>query len=114
VIFSEDKKYLEELVGKISEYLESELKLALHPDKLFIKTLSSGVDFLGWVNFADHRALRTATKKRMMRRIRENSKKEVVSSYLGMLKHGNARKLAVGILEKTDVDDSGVVSNFGL
>ena len=72
VIFSEDKKYLEELVGKISEYLESELKLALHPDKLFIKTLSSSVDFLGWVNFADHRALRTATKKRMMRRIREN------------------------------------------
>jgi len=106
VIFSENKNYLEELVGKISEYLESNLSLSLHPDKLFIKTLNSGVDFLGWVNFSDHRVLRTATKKRMMRRIEENPEEATVNSYLGMLKHGNARKLVAGILEKMDVDDS--------
>src|SRR3989338_9287083 len=33
--------------------------------KIFIKTIASGVDFLGMVNFSDYRVLRTKTKKRM-------------------------------------------------
>ena len=51
VIFSQDKDYIWELVPKISDFLEEELKMSLHPGKLFVKTLSSGVDFLGWVHF---------------------------------------------------------------
>lgn len=75
----------------IGDFLREKLKLELHPDKVFIKTLASGVDFLGWVHFPDHRVLRTATKKRMIRRIKETEGKEgVVQSYLGMLGHGNA------------------------
>jgi len=67
VIFHENRKYLEELIFKISEFLAIKLKLALHPGKVFIKTLVSGVDFLGWIHFSRHRVLRTATKRRMMR-----------------------------------------------
>ena len=52
VILSEDKKYLEDLILKINNFLKNSLKLQMHPDKVFIKTLSSGVDFLGWVNFS--------------------------------------------------------------
>ena len=96
VIFSQDKDYLLELVPKIALFLDKELKLTLHPDKVFIKTLASGVDFLGWVHFQDHRVIRTVTKKRMFRNIKvKEGKFETVQSYLGLLKHGNTK-----ILEK--------------
>jgi len=58
-----DKLYLENLIPKMSEFLEKELQLSLHPDKVFIKRLSLGIDFLGWVHFHHHRVLRTATKR---------------------------------------------------
>ena len=93
VILSEDKKYLENLLPKISQFLETKLKLSLHPDKVFIKTLASGVDFLGWVHFSKHRVLRTATKKRMFRNLNKNMKETSIESYKGMLSHGNAYKL---------------------
>ncbi|MDR3519744.1 MAG: reverse transcriptase domain-containing protein [Candidatus Pacebacteria bacterium] len=93
VILSDDKKYLEELLPKISDFLEKELKLQLHPDKVYIKTIASGVDFLGWVNFSKHRVLRTSTKRRMFKRLKENPKEESQQSYLGMLSRGNTYKL---------------------
>jgi retron-type reverse transcriptase len=96
-IFSDDKKYLENLLPQISDFLESRLKLSLHPDKVFIKTLASGVDFLGWIHFSEHRVLRNATKRRMFKRLDDNSKPEALSSYKGMLSHGNAHKLALHI-----------------
>src|SRR3989344_8678641 len=69
VIISPDKQWLERLLLEIAKFLEEKLKLKLHPDKVFIKTIASGLDFLGWVHFSDHRVLRTATKKRMFRNI---------------------------------------------
>ncbi len=99
VILSEDKAYLENLLPKIAEFLETRLKLSLHPDKVFIKTLSSGVDFLGWIHFSHHRVLRTATKRRMWKRLVEmEGKMEVVHSYLGLLSHGNAVMLSNDII----------------
>jgi retron-type reverse transcriptase len=93
VILFDNKKYLENLLPKISDFLERELKLKLHPDKVYIKTIVSGVDFLGWVSFPYHRVLRTSTKRRILKNIKENPKIEMIQSYLGMLKHGNAFKL---------------------
>ena len=93
VIFSEDKLQLEKLTPPIRGFLRNELKLELHPDKLFIKTLASGVDFLGWISFPDHRVLRTSTKKRMLKRLSENLVPETLNSYLGLLKHGNTHKI---------------------
>lgn len=99
VILSTDKDYLLELTPKIADFLEDHLKLLLHPDKLFIKTLASGVDFLGWVHFPDHRVLRTATKRRMFQRIQDTQgKEETVMSYIGMLERGNGWKLQNKIL----------------
>lgn len=94
VIFSEDEIFLERLVVDIDIFLGHELKLNLHPKKVFIKTLNSGVDFLGWVNFAQHRVLRTSTKRRMIRSLENNSTQKSVASYLGLLSHGNANGLS--------------------
>ncbi len=93
VIFSQDKNYLENLIFKINNFLQEELRLNLHPDKIFIKTIYSGVDFLGWVNFSDHRVLRTKTRQRMFKRIKKNSGEKTLNSYMGLLKHGNSRKI---------------------
>jgi len=93
VILSENKMYLENLISQIKEFLQKELKLELHQNKVFIKTFASGVDFLGWINFVDHRILRTSTKRRMFKRLKENNKPESKASYLGLLKHGNTYKL---------------------
>ncbi len=38
VFLSEDKEYHESLIPLVSEFLETHLKLTLHPDKLFLKT----------------------------------------------------------------------------
>ncbi len=99
VIFSGNKNWLEGLISKIENFLSEKMKLNLHPDKLFIETLASGVDFLGWVHFSDHRVLRTTTKKRMIKRLQENNMTETPNSYLGLLKHGNTCKLRSKILE---------------
>ncbi len=93
VFLSQDKKELESILGQIKAFLNDNLKLTLHPDKVWIKTFSSGVDFLGWINFPRHRVLRTVTKRRMLKNLDNNSSKETVQSYLGLLSHGNAYRL---------------------
>jgi RNA-directed DNA polymerase len=77
-----NKLYLQELIPKLSEFLETKLRLSLHPKKVFIKTLASGVDFLGWVHFTHYRIPRTSTKHRMLNRLQENESKETLTSYL--------------------------------
>lgn len=99
VVLSADKSWLEELLPKIGDILLEKLNLNLHPDKVSIKTLFSGVDFLGWVHFPSHRVLRTATRKRMIRKISSEPSNETRSSYLGMLSHGNTNKLKLVISE---------------
>lgn len=94
VVLSRDREWLESLLPRIKDFLRDQLKLTLHPDKVSISTVASGVDFLGWVHFPDHRVLRTTTKQRMFRRtagLEEES--AIAQSYLGLLSHGNAKKL---------------------
>ena len=94
VILLDDRESLVSLIEPIKEFLESNLALTLHSDKLFLKTLTSGIDFLGWVHFSDHRVLRTNTKKRMLRNLADRQPSEAtVSSYLGMLKWGRTDKI---------------------
>jgi len=108
VILHENRQFLESIVPKISKFLESKLKLVLHPNKLRLQTLASGMDFLGWVNFANHRVLRTSTKRRMFKKLGVNNSKETVASYLGMLSHGNSYNIRQSILKKmtTVADDN--------
>ncbi len=89
VILSDDKGWLKDILVEIDDYLSTTLGLSLHPNKVFIETLTSGVDFLGWVHFPKYRVLRTATKRKMFTRLNENN----LISYQGLLSHGNAYDL---------------------
>jgi RNA-directed DNA polymerase len=93
VFLSHDKDWLMELLPRVGNFLHERLKLDLHPNKVSITTLASGIDFLGWVHFPDHRVLRTATKRRILKRMAEHPTPETTASYRGLLSHGNAAKL---------------------
>ena len=84
-------------MGEILKFLETRLKLSLHPDKVFIQTLASGVDFFGWVHFSHHRVPRTSIKRRMFKNLDQGGTKESLASYQGFLSHGNTHNLALKI-----------------
>lgn len=94
VFLSHDYVKLRKLLPYIVEFLHDSLKLELHPKKVSLRTLISGVDFLGWVHFPNHRVLRTSTKKRMLRYLKKPDRSEkTLASYLGLLSHGNTHIL---------------------
>src|SRR3989344_7318299 len=93
LFLSRDRLWLESILPRIQDFLWNKLRLALHPQKISIRTVASGVDFLGWVHFPDHCVLRTTTKRRMFRGIEKNPTDATLASYLGMLRHGNTEKL---------------------
>lgn len=93
IILSENRNILERQLSRIKEFLQNRLRLVLHPKKIYLKTLASGIDFLGWINFFDYRILRTSTKKRMFRRIKAKPNLQTINSYIGLLRYGNTHKL---------------------
>lgn len=99
VFLSEDRKWLESLLPRISEFLNTHLALSLHPNKVSIESFASGLDFLGWVHFSDHRVVRTSSKHRMIRNLSEEKTEARVRSYRGLLSHGNAHDLSTEYLQ---------------
>ena len=93
VFLSDNQKYLENILPKISEFLAGKLRLKLHEHKVYIKTFASGVDFLGWIHFPYHRAIRTTTKKKVIRKMKGYPKPETITSYRGLLEHGDTYKI---------------------
>ncbi len=93
IIMNQDKILLQNMLIEIKKFLHEKLGLTLHPNKVFLKTLASGIDFLGWIHFPHYRVLRTSTKRRMIKNLKDNQKAETIASYRGMLKHGNTYKL---------------------
>ncbi|MBI5254483.1 group II intron reverse transcriptase domain-containing protein [Candidatus Falkowbacteria bacterium] len=114
VILSENKDDLMRKLSLMGEFLRKELRLVLHSDKVSIKKLSSGIDFLGMVNFFHFRVLRTKTKRRMFRVMAEkylNVRRGLLSgetfnqglqAYFGILKHCNGHKEFLSLLRKYD------------
>ena len=96
VILSDNLAWLESLIPLIEMFLAEKLCLRLHPDKIYIKTLNSGVDFLGIVSFSHHKIIRTKTKRRVLRLVNEKN----LPSYLGICRHANAYEVEQKILEQ--------------
>jgi len=99
LILSESKEYLEKLIFPIGNFLKKKIGLNLHPNKIIIQKFRQGVDFLGYVVLPYHTSLRTKTKRRILRKIKEKKfllREDLVSedlfnqslqSYFGMLNH---------------------------
>lgn len=106
LFLSDDRDELENWLPKIRSFLRGRLNLELHSNKVKIKTISSGVDFLGWVHFPDHRVLRTKTKRRLVSAFANNPSSEVFASYMGLLQHGNTYGLCQFISELSPISAS--------
>ena len=92
VALSHDRKYLVEILRQMRRFLNEKLSLTMHPKKVHIRTFASGVDFLGWVHFPDHRVIRTSTKRRAIRNVQNGSEVQRIY-YKALLAHGNTKKL---------------------
>jgi len=111
VILSRDKSYLVALIPLVDAYLKRQLTLQLHPRKVLILPWHGGADFLGFIHFLHHAVIRTKTKQRMIRKVREQRQKlqqesissysfnQTVQSYLGRLKQCRSKVLQKMILK---------------
>lgn len=100
----EDKEHLKSLIPTIKEFLKSELKLTLHPKKIYLQHYSKGIHFLGMV-LKPHRITigrritgnfyTAITKHNDLVNQQKPNKEEKsaflssMNSYLGILKHYN-------------------------
>jgi len=96
VILENDLVELEKLIPEIKYFLYSKLKLELHPNKIIIRKLNQGIDFLGYVVLPHYRVLRTKTKRRMLKKANEGN----MQSYLGLIKHCSSYGLRQKLLSK--------------
>lgn len=103
ILIHEDKEYFKSLIPGLASYLQDNLKLTLHPNKIYLQHYTKGVKYLGVVikpyriyianrtkaNFYD-----AVTKWNVKIRKRKKLQKEelaefisCINSYLGILKH---------------------------
>lgn len=71
VIVSSDREYLFGLIEPIQRFLSERLRLALHPKKVSIRPYHQGIDFLGYVVLPYHIVVRTKTRRRVFRKLKE-------------------------------------------
>ena len=88
LILSCDKNELLKLIKPLNEFLKTNLNLLLHPNKIILRKYSQGIDFLGYVVRPHYRALRTKTKRRILRKAEKGKITELnLPSYFGVLGH---------------------------
>ncbi|TSA44187.1 RNA-dependent DNA polymerase [bacterium] len=111
-IVSENPEELKKLLIPISKFLQDELALTLHPNKITLRPIRQGADFLGYVIFPKHRLIRAKTKHRIFRKMRERTEEhklgnisaltleQSLQSYLGVLSHANTYRLREKLLNQ--------------
>lgn len=101
VIVSNNYAYLKDSILHIGEFLRINLMLSIHQDKIIIRKLRQGIDFLGYIVLSYYILPRTKTKRRIFkkviekllalknRKISKESLKRTLASYYGFLKHAD-------------------------
>jgi hypothetical protein len=106
IIVHKDGKFLEDAVPKIQMFLKEKLQLELHSNKVEIRKIRQGVDFLGYITLPEGiNVVRTHTKHRIVRKVTRASQNlakgkitdetfaSIISSYLGVLSHAREKKM---------------------
>ncbi len=109
ILLFEDKQHLESAVFAIKKYLEEELRVTIHPKKIYLQPSSAGVEFLGSLikpyksystvrvkgNFyeAVKEINRELKKKEKLSLVKQDEVLAKVNSYLGVLGKNNTYSL---------------------
>lgn len=99
VLLHTDQSLLTRSIPVIREFLNTNLKLRLHENKIILSKYRSGIDFLGYVCFPNFRVIRTRTKKRMLKKIERRN----FASYSGVLDHCRSRGLKQKLIQKLKI-----------
>jgi retron-type reverse transcriptase len=97
VILDADKSKLHALLADIKVYLD-ELKLEVKGNHQVFPVAARGIDFVGYVIYHTHVKIRKSIKKNFARKMARNIDHRSKASYLGWLKHCNAKHLTKKIL----------------
>lgn len=115
VIVHEDKEYLKKVIPRLSEYLQTELQVTIHPKKIYLQHYSKGVKFLGAVILPNRIYIANRTKGNFYNAIEKQNqiardhkptkedKADFLSSknsYLGIMKHYKSYNLRKGMIFK--------------
>ena len=96
---------LNQYISLLISFLKNSLRLELHPRKVFLRKLNWGIDFLGYIALPHYQLIRTKTKRRLFRKIRERARavrngsvaeesfKQTLASYFGVLQHSNSHEM---------------------
>jgi RNA-directed DNA polymerase len=88
-----------ELMGyfvEINIFLKNSLKLKLHPNKISLRKLSQGIDFVGYIALPHYELPRHKTVNRIIKKLKTGEREEIekaLPSYLGHLGHANSYKI---------------------
>ena len=108
VVLSNDKKQIREWHRLLEKYANEEMKMELN-DKTCIRPISQGIEFCGFRLWGTHVKIRKSTALKMKRNLKGVMKRysegkitlehanQVVSSYLGLLKHSDSYALRTEI-----------------
>jgi len=88
VILHKNKEQLGIWKQEINDFLKSELKLELHPEKSKIVSLSRGIDFVGFRNFYYYKSLRKRNMEKILIKINQSEKGEICYEKLMESFHG--------------------------
>ena len=64
IILSDDLEQLKEWVKRIEEFLENEMLLHINP-KSTILYAGNGIDFCGYIHYADHKKVRKSSIRKL-------------------------------------------------
>lgn len=105
ILVHSEHRILENSLSCIKAFLMRECALTLHSQKVSIRKVSCGVDFLGWVLRPYYRIPRTTTRRRLMHHVSvtvgeyvegvlsNDALRASLQSYRGILKHGETYRL---------------------
>jgi len=130
VIVHQDKKYLKSIIPVLRKYLQNELLLELHPNKIYLQHFFKGAPFLGTIIKPHRIYIRNQTKGNFYKKIeywnnfleeeRELTKESLgqflasINSYLGIMSQYNTYKLRKKILTENlspDFNDYVYIEN---
>ena len=95
LILSDDKKYLEFCRDAVAEFVRSELKIVAHPDKQFIRPISCGIDFVGYIIRSEYVLVRKRTVAECRSKLERSESgsdqyREILNSYLAHFRWANS------------------------
>lgn len=117
VIVSHDKEWLSSLLPQIEQFFSEILKLRLHPNKISLRNVSQGIDFLGYTIRPYVITIRSSTRRRILRKVNkahesflsDELEKEnyqaIIQSYLGVVSHARDKKLEYWLKKKLEFLD---------